>query len=77
MFVARGLGLAGVGIAIGLAAALALGRFLSGVLFGIEASDPLTFALVTLVLVAVAFLASWLPSRRAASVDPIVALRSD
>jgi len=77
MFVTRGLGLAAVGIAIGLVAALALGRFLSGVLFGIEPSDPLTFAAVTLVLVAVAFLASWLPSRRAASVDPLVALRSD
>lgn len=77
MFVKRGLVLSGAGILIGLLAALWLGRFLSGVLFGIESRDPLTFALVTAVLFAVAFLASWLPARRAASVDPLVALREE
>jgi ABC-type antimicrobial peptide transport system permease subunit len=77
MFVGRGLAVAGLGIAIGLVAALALGRYLSSVLFGIEPTDPLTYVFVTGVLLTVAFLASWLPARRAASVDPITALRSD
>ncbi len=69
------------GMAIGLAAALATTKLieslLSDLLFGLEATDPLTIALATLSLLAVAALAGWLPARRAARVDPLVALRHD
>jgi len=64
-----------IGIAAGTTAALLLTRFMSGLLFGISPSDPITFASVVLFLAAVAFLASYLPARRAACVDPMVALR--
>jgi putative ABC transport system permease protein len=69
--------MSGVGIAIGLAAALALTRFLSGLLFEIEPGDPLTYAIVGLVLAGGSLLATWLPVRRATMVDPIVALRAE
>jgi predicted permease len=64
-----------VGIAIGLLAAFAFSRFLSSMLYGITARDPVTFAAVSLVLVAVAVAACYIPARRATKVDPIIALR--
>ena len=66
---------AAAGIAIGTAGAWAVTRFLSSLLFGVTPTDPVTFALVTLLLAAVAVLACILPARRATKVDPVVALR--
>jgi len=63
------------GLAIGLAGAFAATRVLSGLLYGVSPADAPTFALVTSLLAAVALLASYIPARRAARVDPMVALR--
>jgi predicted permease len=73
----EGLGVTLVGTAIGVIAALALTRLISDYVYGISATDPLTFASAALVLVAVALLASYIPARRATQVDPIVALRHE
>lgn len=72
-----GLRLVLVGGAIGIVGAFAASRLLGGLLFGVTASDPVTFAAVPLILGATAFLASWLPARRASRVDPVVALRAE
>jgi putative ABC transport system permease protein len=77
MVVRESLGVVGIGLAIGIVGALALTRVLASLLFDISPTDPLTFVAVTLGLGAVAVAASYLPARRASSVDPIVALRSD
>jgi putative ABC transport system permease protein len=70
-----GVRLAGIGLAIGLAGALAATRLLSSLLYGIRPTDAITFAAVSLILLGVALIASYLPARRATRVDPIVALR--
>jgi len=69
--------LVAIGVAIGLPASIALSQLLRGSLYGVTALDPLTYTAVPAVLVAMALLASYVPARRAASVDPAVALRSD
>jgi putative ABC transport system permease protein len=71
----RGARLALAGTAIGLLASFGLTRLMSSLLYGISASDPLTFAAVAIVLVAVALLACYIPAHRAMRVDPLVALR--
>ena len=71
----RGMGLALVGLAIGLAASLALTRLMQSLLFEVSAHDPTVFAVIALVLVAVAFAACVIPALRAIKVDPMVALR--
>ena len=73
----QGFGLVGVGVAIGLAAAAGLTRFLENLLFGVEPLDLSTFAAVCFVLLATALLASYLPARRTANVDPMTALRHE
>jgi putative ABC transport system permease protein len=75
MVMSQGARLAGVGIAIGLLASLGAARLIAGFLYGVQPTDPLTFAAVSLLLVGVALLACYLPARRATRVDPIVALR--
>lgn len=75
MILGQGLRTVLIGIAIGLAGSLALSRVVASLLFGVTATDPLTFAAVILLLVAAAMLACYLPARRAARVDPMVALR--
>jgi predicted permease len=77
MVVSRGLWLAGLGVAVGLVAALVLTRLMQGVLYGVTPTDPLTFVGVSAVLLGVAAFASWLPARRATRVDPLVALRAE
>ena len=74
MFVRFGLGMAGVGVVIGLVAAAALTRLMSTLLYGITPLDPVTYLAVPVVLVAATVLASYVPARRAASVDPVEAL---
>jgi putative ABC transport system permease protein len=64
-----------IGVAVGFAAALGLRRVMAGYVYGIKSTDPLTFAAASMLLMAVALLASYLPARRATKVDPTVALR--
>ena len=77
MILGQGMRTIVIGVAIGIAAALALTRTVQSLLFGVTATDPLTFGSVTLFLVAAALLACYVPARRATKVDPIVALRSE
>jgi putative ABC transport system permease protein len=75
LVVGQGFKFALVGLGIGLAGALALTRYLSSELYGVKPNDPLTLAMVSLLLLAVALLAAYIPARRASKVDPMVALR--
>jgi predicted permease len=72
-----GMVLTGFGLALGLAAAWAASRALASLLYGVSASDPVTFVATPLLLALVALVATWLPARRAARVDPVRAMRSD
>ena len=77
MFVRHGLFLTGIGIACGLVVAIILMRLMSTLLFKVNPTDPLTYVAVSAGLIATAFLASYLPSRRTAAVDPVEALRAE
>jgi len=76
-FMRQGLLLAIVGAAVGLAAAAGVTRLMSSLLFGVTALDPLTYAAVSALLIFAAVLASYLPARRAMSIDPVEALRTE
>jgi predicted permease len=77
LVVKQGMTLALTGVAIGLVGALAFGRLVSGLLYGVEPTDPLTFTLISVLLTIVALIASYIPARRAARIDPMVCLRSE
>jgi ABC-type antimicrobial peptide transport system permease subunit len=77
MFVRQGLSLTLAGILLGIAVAVVLTRVMSAFLFGVGPMDPITYAVVSGALAAVALLATYLPARRASRVDPILALRAD
>jgi ABC-type antimicrobial peptide transport system permease subunit len=75
LVIGEGMRLALIGALLGLGGALALTRLMKTLLFGVSATDPLTFIVIAAVLIIVALLACWIPARRAASMDPLVGLR--
>lgn len=77
LVIRQGLTLAGIGIVVGIGATLGVTRLIVSLLYGVSATDPLTFAGVAALLLAVAFLACYVPARRAMRVDPMVALRHE
>ena len=77
MVIRQGLFLGGIGVAVGIAGALVLTRFLSSLLFGIEPTDPITFAGIGFLMMLVAVISSYIPARRAARIDPVISLRTE
>jgi ABC-type antimicrobial peptide transport system permease subunit len=77
MFLLHGLALSGVGAVVGLVAAMALGRLMSSLLFGVSPLDPTAYVAAIGVTIAAAALASYVPARRAAAIDPMETLRAE
>jgi ABC-type antimicrobial peptide transport system permease subunit len=77
LVMSRGLTLLLIGTALGLSGAVALSRFLEALLFQVKSVDPVSFTVVTVVMIGIGLVACWLPTRRAIRVDPAVALRVD
>jgi putative ABC transport system permease protein len=77
LVVGQGLRLTFIGLVIGVCASFALTRLIAKLLFGVSATDPLTFVMIPLLLTGVALLACWIPARRATRVDPLAALKHE
>jgi putative ABC transport system permease protein len=77
LVIGEGMNLALIGALLGFGGALALTRLLKTLLFGVSATDPLTFIAIAALLIIVALLACWIPARRATKVNPIIALRHE
>jgi putative ABC transport system permease protein len=77
MVLRQGIGVVGIGLALGLVIALAGTRLMSGLFVGIKSTDPLTFTVVILLLTAIALFACWIPAHRATRIDPLIALRHE
>jgi ABC-type antimicrobial peptide transport system permease subunit len=77
MVVLRGVALAAAGLVVGLSAAWLMAGAMSKILYGVQATDPMTYGAVALLLCAIAAAASWIPARRAVSIDPITVLREE
>jgi putative ABC transport system permease protein len=77
LVVRQGMSLAGIGVGVGLVAAIGATRLMTGLLFGVRATDPITFVAIALLIATVALAACLLPARRATQVDPLVALRAE
>ena len=75
LVVRQGMLLAGIGLAVGLAASFGVNRLLANLLFGVKTTDPMTYVAVAVILVSVALLATYIPARRAMKIDPLIALR--
>jgi ABC-type antimicrobial peptide transport system permease subunit len=77
MLIAKGLRPVAIGVLLGTAAAAAIARTIASQLYGLSPGDPIAFAGTALILAAVAMLAAYIPARRAAAVDPVIALRAE
>lgn len=76
LIVGRGMCLTAAGVAVGLVSSYWLTGVMSTLLFGVSATDPATFAIVVSLLAGIAFLATWIPARRAATLDPLTSIRT-
>jgi ABC-type antimicrobial peptide transport system permease subunit len=77
LVVGQAMRLSGLGVGLGIAAAVVSGRVLEGLLFGVERSDPTSLVSTAAVILATTVVAAWLPARRAAAIDPAVMLRDE